>query len=938
MTTKHSAASVPVWRVVLIDDSPDDRDEIRRLLLKGSDRRYEFVEAETGSAGLRAVLDVMTGPPACVVLDYSLPDVDALELLAAMIGPDGLTVCPVLVVTGMADQRLGPPMLRAGAQDFIGKDWMTAGGLTRAVENAAERWAITRDLYARTAALQVIQERLQLAVDVAELGIMAIDYVTDSVTPDSAAAAMFGLEAGVPVGRAVVHARFHADDHEGIMRLMNACLEPDGDGCFAMEHRVVRPDGSIRWLHVKKQVVFWDAGRIRRPRSAVLAAVDITASKGAASTIAQHVRDMDMLYETVPTGLFQFDDALRFVRVNAWTARITGRSIDAHIGRTVSEVLPPELAGQFEGALRQVLRTGEPLLGLDLHGATAAHPDERYWLASYYPVYRADGAVIGVHGVIQDMTEQRRLTDAVEGNRRMLYAVVEQCPYGIYLVDADFRFASVNARSEAGAFASIRPVVGRAFDEAMRTIWKEPTASEIIDAFQHTLDTGDPYYAKNFLRSRADVDQTEGYEWELHRVTMPDGRPGVVCYFYDSTELRAVEQQLKEAARRKDEFLATLAHELRNPLAPIRNGLELIKLAGPQEPVVEKARSMMERQLTQMVRLVDDLMDVSRISRGTLELRKEQTPLAAVVNSALEASRPLVTQMGHTVSVSLPPQPLLVEVDFTRLAQVFVNLLNNAAKYSSRGGHIQLDVEQQGGDVVVTVRDTGVGIGADQLLRIFEMFTQVDASLEKSQGGLGIGLTLVKRLVELHGGAVEATSNGPGQGSAFIVRLPIVVDSSRAPAVGVDVEPAAANSPLRILIVDDNRDAADSLETVLRGMGHDTRTAYDGLACVDTADVFRPDVILLDIGLPTLNGYDVCRRIREYSWGNDVVVIAATGWGQDDDLRLAREAGFDHHMLKPVDPQALVTVLAGSHAGNDSLRRTPRHHAFRLSPLVPPDR
>ena len=929
MTTTRAATAALVCRVVLIDDSPDDRNEIRRLLLKGSDRQYEFVEAENGSAGLRAVLDVMTGPPACVVLDYLLPDVEALEMLAAMIGPDGLTVCPVLVVTGVADQRLGPSMLRAGAQDFIAKNWMTAGGLTRAVENATERWAITRALQARTAALQVTQDRLQLAMDVAGLGIMAIDYLTDSATPDSAAAAMFGLEAGVPVRRTVLHARIHPDDHEEIMRLMNACLEPDGDGCFAMEHRVVRPDGSIRWLQVKKQALFSDVGGIRRARSAVLAAVDITARKGAAETIAQQVREMDMLYETVPTGLFQFDDALRFVRVNAWTARITGRSIDAHVGRTVSEVLPPELAGQFEGALRHVLRTGEPLLGLDLHGAMAVHTGELYWLASYYPVYGAGGGVIGVHGVIQDVTEQKLLTDAVERNRRTLYAVVEQCPYGIYLVDADLRFASVNTRSESGAFASIRPVVGRAFDDTIRILWSEPTAAEIIDALRHTLDTGEPYVAKDFLRARADVDLTEGYEWELHRVIMPDGRHGVVCYFYDSTELRAIEQQLKETDRRKDEFLATLAHELRNPLAPIRNGLELLKLAGEQEPVVEKARAMMERQLTQMVRLVDDLMDVSRISRGTLELRKERMPLVDVVNSALEATRPLARQMGHTVSVTLPTQPLLVEVDYTRLAQVFINLLNNAAKYSNRGGHIELVVEQQGGDVVVTVQDTGIGIGDDQLLRIFEMFTQVDSALEKSQGGLGIGLALVKRLVELHGGVVEATSNGPGQGSAFVVRLPIVVDTS--PQLGVVVESvtAAAQASMRVLIVDDNRDAADSLETVLRGAGHDTRTAYDGHACLETAEEFRPDVIVLDIGLPTMNGYDVCRRIRASPWGRAIIVIAATGWGQDDDLRLAREAGFDHHMLKPVDPQALMAVLSGSPGGHDARARTLRHHALR---------
>ena len=374
-------------------------------------------------------------------------------------------------------------------------------------------------------------------------------------------------------------------------------------------------------------------------------------------------------------------------------------------------------------------------------------------------------------------------------------------------------------------------------------------------------------------------------------------------------ELRQLAADLSEADRRKDEFLATLAHELRNPLAPIRNGLQLIKLAGGQEAIVEQARSMMERQLMQMVRLVDDLMDVSRISRGKLELRKERVPLAAVLNSALETSRPLIEKMGHELTVTLPKQPLIVDADLTRLAQVFLNLLNNAAKYGDRGGHIQLNVERQGSDVVVMVKDNGIGIAADQLPRIFEMFTQVDRSLEKSQGGLGIGLTLVKRLVEMHGGRVEARSEGPGKGSEFIVRLPVVVEASIPQASGVEDEPAAPKSSLRILIVDDNRDGADSLAMMLRIMGNYTRTAYDGQEGADLAGEFLPDVMLLDIGLPKLNGYEVCRYIREQSWGKSVVLIAVTGWGQDDDRRRSHEAGFDSHMVKPVDPQALMKTL-----------------------------
>jgi CheY-like chemotaxis protein/two-component sensor histidine kinase len=318
---------------------------------------------------------------------------------------------------------------------------------------------------------------------------------------------------------------------------------------------------------------------------------------------------------------------------------------------------------------------------------------------------------------------------------------------------------------------------------------------------------------------------------------------------------------------------------------------------------------MMDRQLTQMVRLVDDLMDVSRISGGKIELRKERVSLATVVHSAVETSRPQIEKMGHKLTINLPAQPIFMDADLTRLAQVFLNLLNNAAKYSDRGGDIRLTAHQQGRDVVVSVVDNGIGIAVDQLQRIFDMFIQVDRSLEKSHGGLGIGLTLVKRLVELHGGFVEAKSDGPGMGSEFVVRLPVVADASLSQSLHPG-DSSGAKTSLRILIVDDNRDGADSLSAMLRLMGNDTLTAYDGRQGIEAARKFRPDVILLDIGLPLVNGYEVCRRIREQPWCQDTVFIAVTGWGQEQDRRRSQEAGFDRHMIKPVDPAALMKLLS----------------------------
>jgi signal transduction histidine kinase len=371
---------------------------------------------------------------------------------------------------------------------------------------------------------------------------------------------------------------------------------------------------------------------------------------------------------------------------------------------------------------------------------------------------------------------------------------------------------------------------------------------------------------------------------------------------------RETEAVLREADRRKDEFLATLAHELRNPLAPLRNGLQIMRLARHDPPAVEEARGMMERQLQIMVRLIDDLLDVSRVSRGRIDLLKQRVDLAEVVRSALETSRPLIEASGHELTVVLPSDPVYVEADVARLAQVFANLLNNAAKYTRRGGRLRLAVERQDGAAAISVRDNGVGIPADMLSRIFEMFAQVDRSLEKTQGGLGVGLSLVKRLVEMHGGTVEAHSDGPGMGSELVVRLPVVTPPAEA------VAETGAERPFftarRILVVDDNVDAAASLALLLEIMGHETRTAHDGLEALDAAAAFRPQAILLDIGMPNLNGYEVCRRLRAQPWGKGLLVVALTGWGQEEDLRHAREAGFDHHLVKPVEPAALQEILA----------------------------
>ncbi len=379
--------------------------------------------------------------------------------------------------------------------------------------------------------------------------------------------------------------------------------------------------------------------------------------------------------------------------------------------------------------------------------------------------------------------------------------------------------------------------------------------------------------------------------------------------------LRLVEQ-LREKDRRKDDFLATLAHELRNPLAPVRNAAQIIKLRGSSDPDIQNARDIIERQMGHLTRLVDDLLDVSRITRGKITIQRERLGLGVILTNAMEASRPVVEASGHELTISLPQEPLFLEGDLTRLVQVFGNILVNAAKYTDRDGQIWLTARREGSDVVVSVKDTGIGIPLDHLPRVFEMFSQVDSALERTQGGLGIGLSLVKGLVDMHGGSVEAKSDGLGKGSEFLVRLPLLVESPKGHSALASENVAIPGSTRRrVLVADDNVDSAESLAMLLSLMGHEVAVAHDGSAAVELAAQYQPEVILLDIGMPKLNGYEVARQIRDQRWSTSVVLVALTGWGQEDDKRKAVEAGFDHHFTKPLAPGTLEMLFAGSSPG-----------------------
>jgi PAS domain S-box-containing protein len=377
----------------------------------------------------------------------------------------------------------------------------------------------------------------------------------------------------------------------------------------------------------------------------------------------------------------------------------------------------------------------------------------------------------------------------------------------------------------------------------------------------------------------------------------------------DITERKQLDTAMRDADRRKDEFLATLAHELRNPLAPIRHSLEILLRSEGDPRLFRHATDILSRQLSHMIRLVDDLLDVSRITRDKLQLRKTRVDLASIIKQAVEACRPQAERDQQTIEVALPEQPIYLDADAVRLTQVFSNLFNNACQYTEQGGRIWLTAEREGHEVVVLVRDSGIGMPADQLDGIFEMFTQVDDESERPRRGLGIGLTLVRRLVQLHGGSVTARSEGRGLGSEFEVRLPVIEAQPDFESTKVQA-PEADSVVRRILVVDDNRDSAESIATLLQLSGHKTFVVHDGVSAVEAAEHLRPDVVLLDVGLPQLSGIDACRRIRGHVWGKGMVIVALTGWGQESDRRNTREAGFDAHLVKPVDYGDLLQLLA----------------------------
>jgi len=611
-----------------------------------------------------------------------------------------------------------------------------------------------------------------------------------------------------------------------------------------------------------------------------------------------------LILDNAPVFIYLVDRDDRFVSVNrGWLEQI-GIDSDSVIGRALHEVFPRETAEQFAAHNRRVLAAGGALQFEEKHAG-------RTYLSVKVPLQDGAGRPYAVCGMSVDITERKQAEEALRESEDRFRSFTDSLPLIVWVHDASGAQEFVN-RTFCEFFGVSR-------EEMRAGRWQLLMHPDDGDAYlREFLDCvrdRRPFHGEVRVR-RYDGQWRWIESWGRPRFSSSGEFLGFVGTSADVTERKQAERlareseaALREADRRKDEFLAVLSHELRNPLAPLRNAVQILRAPQARASELAEARDIVERQVAQLVRLVDDLLDISRISVGRMVLREAVLDLRSVADDALMISGPLLDEAQHSVRVDLPPEPLWVSGDPVRLAQVISNLLNNAARYTPHGGSVGLRVTREGEDALVLVEDSGVGLAADMLQRIFEPFVQGDARSARSAGGLGVGLALAKRLVEMHGGTIKASSAGPGKGSCFVVRLPLVPARPAARPAPPEPQRALERRRRRLLVVDDNQDAARSQARVLGLLGCEAQVAFDGAEALARFADFHPDAVLLDIGLPGMDGYEVARRLRALPGGRDVLLLAQTGWGQDEDRRASAAAGFDAHLVKPVDTQALLRLL-----------------------------
>ncbi len=755
-----------------------------------------------------------------------------------------------------------------------------------------------------TAPARGAEDPLRLAIEEAGLSTWNVDLRTREAIWSANHFRLFGYPVD-PTGRAKFEmwaSRLHPEDRQRVLEeIEHAARE---HLFYRSEYRILRADtGGVVWVEPRGRF-FYDAhGRAIRQVGVCL---DITTRKQAEEQLVRREAQLDLATRLVGAGVFEHDHLDNRVYWSDEFRQIHG--------------LPPSVEPSF--TLLDAQTHPDDRAALTAAVAAAHNPGGDGKFSFEYRIKRSDGQTRRIAGRAQtlfigegaerrpvrtvgaelDMTDRRLAEAKIRDSEARFRTMADGSPVMIWAMDADGRIEFVNR--------AVCEFFGATLEQLRGTGWEPLLHPDDVLPYSAAYEAA--VAERRQFRAQARVRKANGdWRWiESHATPRlePSGDfLGYVGVSPDITVLVEAQEALREADQRKDDFLATLAHELRNPLAPIRTAAEVLTRPGLSDAQLAWSRQVIHRQVEHMARLLDDLLDVARITRGRVDLKIEPVDLGTVVDTAIEAARPLIIARRHGLTIDLPPELPTLNVDPVRLAQVLSNLLTNAAKYTDPPGHIELTARVDGAALRISVKDDGIGIPPTVGSKIFEMFSQGQNAHGRGESGLGIGLALVKGLVELHGGTVEARSDGPGRGSEFVVTLPCGHVPARAhvPAAQASVPTIAR----RILIADDNEDAADALAMFLRLAGHEVCTAHGGQAALKLASTFRPEVALLDIGMPDLSGYDVARQLRGSAANKGLRLIALTGWGQEDDKRRARDAGFDHHLTKPVDPRRLDALL-----------------------------
>lgn len=650
----------------------------------------------------------------------------------------------------------------------------------------------------------------------------------------------------------------------------------------------------------------------------------LIASKAEVAKLNLQIRDQIRYFEAILSSIsdfaYVFNEEGRFVFINQSLLDLWGLKSDEAIGKNFFDLkYPDDLAARLQRQIREVFETRQRVT--DETPYTSPTGVVGYYEYIFSPFFGAHGAVELVVGTTRNVTSRKQAEEEIkhlgERNRDILESITD----AFFAVDRDWRFTYVNSQAERMLDRTPGDLLGK-------VIWDEypgMAGSEFEKAYYQA--------ANEQLASSLTAFYPDHQRWyETNCYPAPNG---ITIYFRNVTERVIAEEAVKESDRRKDEFLATLAHELRNPLAPIRSGLEVIRRMGDDREQLEETLDILQRQTNQLVHLVDDLLDISRISQGKIHLRNERMELKMAVDIAVESSRGLIDEAENELTVILPEEPIYLDADLTRVAQIFLNILNNAARFSEKAGTISLVAHKTEDKAIVSIKDTGLGIPPGMLTSIFDMFGQIETPDEQARGGLGIGLSVVRKLVEMHGGSVEAFSDGLGQGSEFVVTLPLATERAKAEATDDSAEEAVLQSAQlkmpddspaswpegkarRMLVVDDNDDAAVMLATLLSLEGHSVKVAHDGKAALDIAGEFQPEICLCDIGLPEMNGYELASRLR--SLFPRSLLISVSGWGREEDRRRSQESGFNYHVVKPVNFEDIMDLIHCSPSSKADLK------------------